>query len=358
MNRFRELLSSISVRPSTVVHLGAGDCAEYEFFKSISANHVLFTESDPLLATRAETKFKDVEDVSILATAISTSNHPQTLYVTNNRRFSSLLEPGKLLEYYPNLEVIDTVVVETTTLEDLCQSQGIDGKVKNLLVADLRGLEKDVFHATNDSVLQNFECIIIRSSQLSLYESTSDRSIDELKKGIGKAGYTVLVFAEESPPFMDILCLRNDVAVEVEKLRARDSELSSKFEVLEGQLESANETNRSLTAECEQHSRTIANLNETIQRRNKEFEELQKSLTINNKLLLKADADLKDLQLQYRAALRRQEEQMALLMELKKKLRQAAEFYKQADLQNLVLSGDLLEPAGAGSEDGPDVEDE
>ena len=114
---------------------------------------------------------------------------------------------------------------------------------------------------------------------------------------------------------------------------------------------------QSLAVEKEKQLQQIAEFEDSIGERTKEFAEMQQTLRINNKLLLKSDADLKDLQIQYRTALHHQEQQHALLVELKKKLRQASEFYQKLNLQNLVLDGDLLaqgdsEPAGLpGDED-------
>ena len=78
---------------------------------------------------------------------------------------------------------------------------------------------------------------------------------------------------------------------------------------------------------------------------------MQQTLRINNKLILKSDNDLRDLQSQYRTALQYQEQQHNLLSELKAKLHQASSFYQKLNLQNLVIDTDLLE------QDDPDNED-
>ena len=80
---------------------------------------------------------------------------------------------------------------------------------------------------------------------------------------------------------------------------------------------------------------------------------MQQTVRINNKLILKSDADLRDLQLQYSSALQHQEQQHTLLCELKEKLRQASEFYKKLNLTNLVLDAGVLEKHDPETTDDP-----
>ena len=70
---------------------------------------------------------------------------------------------------------------------------------------------------------------------------------------------------------------------------------------------------------------------------------MQQTLRINSKLIFRSDTDLRDLQLQYRAALQHQEQQHTLLCELKEKLYQASKFYQKLNLKNLVIDADQLE---------------
>ena len=92
-------------------------------------------------------------------------------------------------------------------------------------------------------------------------------------------------------------------------------------------------------------------LADSVKVKEKELTEMQQTLRINNKLILKSDSDLRDLQLQYRAALQHQEQQHTLLCELKEKLHQASEFYQKLNLQNLVFDADLLEQSNSDTAD-------
>lgn len=385
MNKFRELLLSVSAEPSTVIHLGAGSCSEIDFYQSLAIDRIIFTEPDPELADIAANKLKDRTGVSIVAVAVTTGDDRQVLNITNNKRFSSLLTPTGLLDFYPNIEIINRIKVDTTTLEKLCQDAGIDDSSDNLLVVEAQGLEKEILPAAATDVLQSFKWVIIRSSNEDIYKPSKNSAQISIQQAMLNAHFTVLVFNEDTPPFINFLCIRNDSALSNKQLKARETDLLEIIDGFEGEaailqdqlkllddanksqlkqvkelsssiisrsdeLELAHTTVSKLSAENEKLLKQTEKLTNSLAQNNIEFTEIQQTLRINNKLMLKSDTDLKDLQLQYRNVLQHQEQQNALLGELKAKLRQASEFYKSLNLQNLVLDGNMLEQVDSGED--------
>jgi len=434
MNRFEELIKSVSAMPSIIVHLGAGACKEHEYYRTICSGLIIYVEADQTLADSAAITFNNTADVKVIPLAVAAENGRQTLNITNNRRFSSLLLPDKLLGFYPNIEVQDTAEVEAITVTRLCQNEAVNKDTDNLLIAELQGLEKAVFASTEIGTLQRFKWIIIRSGETNLYTSVSDDAQRSLSETMQDAGYMVLDFAEEAPPFINILCVRNDPAIENSKFRALKSNLLDTIRVLEHNLskntadlevlktntaaEKANLqriltsrsvelevlktntdaekadlqrilTSRSVELEVlktntdakkanlqriltsrsvelekiqaliqsasdakESQQLQVTALTQSLKEREKEISVMQQTLRINNKLILKSDTDLRELQVQYRTALQHQEHQHTLLSELKDKLRQASEFYQKLNLQSPVIDSDMLE------QDDPDSNDD
>jgi len=388
MNRFAELIDAAAVRPNRIVHLGAGACKEYEIYRSLQTQQIILLEPDPGTAQATARKFDKSDDVKIIAQAIAPATGSRKLKISNNARFSSLLKPARLLDFYPNLEIEEEVEVQAISLGQLCKDESLAADGDNLLVAELQGIEYEVFPAATADVLQHFKWILIRSGEQNLYQQPGEGTRVNLPGVLRKAGFTVLVFDEEAPPFRDILCIRDDsvldkaeieaemarlercieqleagearlieekkaVENDVSKWKAERDQIESKYNKQVSELENARQAAQALTAEKK-------DLEARIQARAKEYAEMQQTVRINNKLLLKSDADLKDLQRQYRTALEHQEEQYSLLCDLKDKLRQASEFYQKLNLQNLILDGDVLEqPESADTEPtaGGDAED-
>lgn len=495
MNRFKDIICSLPSTPDTIVHIGAGSCKEYSLYSSLQAERVIFVEPDGYLASKARKQYGAVSNVTILECAISVKEGKQMLNVTNNRRFSSLLKPGDLLEYFPNIEIIEKIKVRVLTLESLCQHTKINNNEKRdrLLVAELQGLEESVFSAATVETLEKFKWIIIRSSEKNQYQTLPAKTQENLIDTMQNLGYTVLSFAENAPPFNTILCIRNKAKRENERVRLQNNDLVNTLRVLEHnfsktitkldvlkartkkrmekakkvirknskeaakallqvqvisgekaalqqktkelmgvvetkveELTQAQGETQSLATEkaalqqkteglaevvktkaeeliqthgetqtlaaekaalqqkmeeltgivetkveeltqAQGETQTLATeksalqqqtdeLTELLNKKSDESDEMQQTVRINNKLLLKTDADMRDLQIKYRTALEYQDKQYALLTELKEKLRQASVYYQKLSLQNLVIDEEVLKNIDAtstesGSED-------
>jgi FkbM family methyltransferase len=404
MNKFRELILSVSAKPSVIVHLGAGKCGEVALYRSLGADRIIFTEPDPELARKAINKFKDSQDVAIFTTAVASSNNQQFFNITNNRRFSSLHTPAGLYDFYPNIEIVDRIKVDTITLEQLCENAEIDIKSDNLLITELQGEERNVFPREKKDILQRFKWVIIRSSEEEIYTPSNGTEQADIHQVMLDAGFLVLNFNEDTPPFVNSLCIRNDSALQVDlltdnqallresildlenklseqqvitddltsshslKVAEMEQALKSKSKEISDSQEKIEELSKSLNtistelADAQAQAAELLNEKEGLLQQNAQLNEsteayatatseMQQTLRINTKLMLKSENDLKDLQLQYRSALEYQEQQNALLSELKTKLRQASRFYKSLNLQNLVLEGIALEQVDSNNEE-------
>jgi FkbM family methyltransferase len=433
MNKFEHLTKSISCIPSIIVRLGAGTRSEYEPYKANNSSQVIYVEPDRHLVKAATDAFIDAPHVKVIPCAIATHNGPHTLNITNNRQFSSLLEPDELLEFYPNINVNEKSEVEAITLASLCNDLKINTEKDNLLIAELQGMEKLVFPTVDRETLQKFKWIIIRSSDYHLYGSASDKDTKSITATMQSAGFFVLTFEEDAPPFLNFLCIRNEALIDNAQLKTEYADLLETFEKLQlslktkladldrclgmiqsyeeerektqallhsyeeekkisqNQIQSLERENdksqsliqslerekdksqsliqslklkkdkskaliQSLEQEIEKQKVSLSELEQSNLEKSKEISDIQQTLRINNKLILRSDTDLRDLQLQYKSALQHQEQQHGLLCELKEKLHQASEFYQKLNLQNLVLDADLLEQSssdngGSGSKD-------
>jgi FkbM family methyltransferase len=478
MNRFVELIKSAHIRPAVIIHVGAGYCGEHDFYTSLDPDKIVYVEPDEYLASVAESAFKNTQRTKVHKLAIASKNGQLKFNITNNRRFSSLLLPHELLNFYPNVELQQSCDVETVTLDQLCVKEGLDSDSDNLLVAELQGMEKQVFTSSAVDTLHFFRWIIIRSSEIDLYTPETKSAYANLTSAMKETSFDVLAFEEDIGPFNNILCVRNDAAIknsllkqqlesatdsirkitgeskrqtrrvedlsikfgqkstelkkadeliqscgdeinaqqqritelskaldeksrelekanaqvhtsaselqaqqqrvnelskalkeksgELEKANAqvhtsaselqaqqqRVSELSKALEEKSTELETANVQIQSSSDELEAQRQRITELSKALEEKSVDVSRMQQTLRINNKLILKSDSDLRDLQLQYRAAIQQNEHQQSLLSELKDKLRQASLFYQKLNLQNLVIeNNDLLELDDSNNED-------
>lgn len=314
MNKFTELIKSVSAEPVNIVHLGAGMCAEHKSYRSISSGRIIYVEADPNRAEAASERFRHAPNVKVIQSAIVAKNSEYLLNVTNNWRFSSLLLPGILLEFFPNIKVEAQVGVVGITLSKLCRGEDIIKESDNLLIAELQGMEKEVFPQAQIDTLQRFKWIIIRSSEIDLYTPVPGEFKKGLLESMRNAGFTVLIFEEDAPPLVNYLCVRNDESIDYIRLKARESDLMG----------------------------AVTELADSVKNKSEEVTVMQQTLHINNKLMLKSDIDLRNLQEQYKSVLQKQEQQHNLLSELRGKLQEASVFYQKLNLENLEFDIEIL----------------
>ncbi len=302
MNSFEQLITSIAAEPEIVLHLGVGSCKEYEIYQDMQAERYIFVEPQPQPAQNPINKFESSAKVELISKAIASKRGRQVLKLTSSPSLRRPLSPAKLLDYYHDIFGSGEIEVDTITLEQLCTQEDIDDTTDNLLVADLQGLDEDIFPTLAVSTLNKFKWIIIRTTTLLIHQPVINDTRETLLDAIRNAGYMVLVFTEETTSSVNILCVKNQAELESVHLKEQLSGLES----------------------------TIINL--------------EQDLHIKTKLLLKADVDSKDLQRQYKTALHHQDQQHHLLCELKGKLTQAATLYHQLNLQDIELGVDTLLP--------------
>ncbi|MCF6263977.1 MAG: hypothetical protein L3J24_10380, partial [Xanthomonadales bacterium] len=130
---------------------------------------------------------------------------------------------------------------------------------------------------------------------------------------------------------------------QVQNLQAEKKDLQQQTEELSTEVKARSEE---LLREQAQVQNLQTEKKDLLSKKENEVADMQQTLRINNKLMLKSGADLKDLQNQYRVMMQQQDKQNTLLCELKEKLCQASEYYTQLNLQNLVPDDNLLEPVG------------
>lgn len=437
MNSLQQLLSLTDIKPDQVMHLGAGSGLELDLYRSLGVQKSILVEPVPDLAASIEKKLRGSTDAVVYKIVAATQDGRQTLNVTNNPRFSSLLLLNRILEYFPNIRVDKLLEVDALTINSLCRLEKINRLNNNLLVTEVMGAEHELLQQTGADTLQNFKWIIVRSSRDELFAPSRDTGITGLLRYLEESGFTVLEFSDESPPFCNILAIRNSAVLENQQLLKQHGEHRKTVHFLEHnsarQLEklkaslALNENlqqkldkvgrehskasvhlqkeNRLIAAEAMDQKRQadvlrqhlselvaslekqnvllikekadrlhkieskfqdmrdrqasykekITSMRSTAENRSEELERLQDTLRLNNKLMLKADADFKDLQNQYRVAMQRQERQNTLLYDLKEKLHQASVFYRELSVQDHMLASDYesksSEPVDSGKKD-------
>jgi len=137
------------------------------------------------------------------------------------------------------------------------------------------------------------------------------------------------------------------------QLRQQVSDLSKTLQSTQSELSGLQVREQVLTSENTQQLLRIEELSRLNLEHSDELKEANYALRINNKLIAKTDADLRDLQTRYRTAVDNQTQQHTLLLELQDKLIQASKFYRQLNIQDQNIKGDIFNDDPEGIEREP-----
>ena len=349
--RFEQIIAAIPGQLNTVIHVGAGFCKELASYTGRGVKSIYLVEPNDDLISRARRKTSMLAHVRLINLAVAPEAGEEVLNITNNLRFSSLLEPQKLFDFFPNVEVIDRRPVKATTLESLCSEIEFDNQTNNLLVMEVQGLEYEILQRTSDETLNHFDWILVRSSRDNLYRTPDPTGQNYVSSCLTTPDYSRLTFEEDTPPFISHLYQLNRAQRELSKEKSQGAELRNSLRRLESLLEAQRADQKNKTHSLEQLNTDYDNLSaqrdqQQVEMKIKtaELDEVNRSLRLSNKLCSKLNADLTDLQERFRTSVENQQQQHLLLCELKDRLGQATEFYQQLSLEDQQFDGDVLEP--------------
>lgn len=141
---------------SSIVHIGAHLCEEIENYLKISTGVIGWAEADPVLAKRALEVIKNANSNRNVLFNFFVSDLKKenvNLKIFNNDGASNSLYPPtrRIKKYWPELRVVGSTSVKTTTLEQIVNQLGLFGQ-NNLLVLDAQGHELNVLKSGEKSL--------------------------------------------------------------------------------------------------------------------------------------------------------------------------------------------------------------
>ena len=160
----------------TVVHIGAGTCAELEDYCRLGASRVLLVDAHQETA-EALRELEDADGrITVKQAVVAAVAGDRLIYQVRNTRSDGngdvqpyLHKPSRLLEVMPALRIETETITTTTSLAAVCE--GINFSTgNNLLVMELNGAEAETLAAAPRELLQGFGWIALRAADPPLCE--------------------------------------------------------------------------------------------------------------------------------------------------------------------------------------------
>ncbi|GDZ95224.1 methyltransferase FkbM family protein [Planktothrix agardhii CCAP 1459/11A] len=204
-----QLCRQHSITPRGIIHVGAHEGSEVEYYLAMGAQRVLFIEANPTVFERLQTNIAQYPNVQALNYAISHENGTVTLRVTSFDQSSSILPLKHHLDIYPTIQETEQVTVPSRTLDTLLQELGLNPADFNILNIDIQGAELLALQgATN--WLQYVEAINTEVNYKELYEGCA--LIDDLDEFLERYGFQrIATITPHHPDWGDAFYIKKPV---------------------------------------------------------------------------------------------------------------------------------------------------
>jgi hypothetical protein len=221
------LESSNKSKLGHVVWLGCGLANDANSICDLKPSKLVLVDAIEELTNKLERRFQGDNIVDITNYCISSDGQPTIFYHTQPHKFSSLLEPTELVNYYPNA-VVDAVSEHPTlSANSLLSEYELNPNHFNVLIMDLNGYEQALLPHIETRYLHKFDAIIVAQA------IHCDVSIEEqLEQEMGQ-----LAFQLTSSEGSHRAYLRNDTQLRIQQLEKLQLEWQEKQKNLESDNE-------------------------------------------------------------------------------------------------------------------------
>lgn len=172
-----QLCQQHSVVAKGIIHVGAHEGSEVEYYRAMGAQKILFIEANPTVFERLKDNVGQYPNVQAVNYAISNVNGTITLRVTSFDQSSSILPLKHHLDIYPTIQETEQVTVPSRTLDTLLEELGLNPADFNILNIDIQGAELLALQGATH-LLQYVEAINTEVNYKELYEGCA--LIDDL----------------------------------------------------------------------------------------------------------------------------------------------------------------------------------
>lgn len=151
----QQLADKYQLEIQGLIHIGAHYGQEYEIYQKLNIVNLVFFE--PLTKNFEIIKSHVGENVKLFHKALGNENKRIKMYVesANNGMSSSVLQPKKHLEQYPEIIFDREEIVEMVRLDDILE----DKQNYNFLTIDVQGYELEVLKGSRQT-LKNINYIL------------------------------------------------------------------------------------------------------------------------------------------------------------------------------------------------------
>jgi len=202
-----EVCQRHGVRPRGIIHVGAHYAEEGAVYRRLGARHVLWIEADPAHLEPLRANLTDYPEAHVLQACLTDGDGDMTtFYRTSNRgESSSILPLGTHRQHFPDIQVVDTIHLPTTTFARLVEREALALHRYDFLVMDIQGAELRALRGFGRH-LERFSGVYIEVNLGPLYQGGA--LLPEIDAYLGQFGLTRRELLLTPKDYGDALYLR------------------------------------------------------------------------------------------------------------------------------------------------------
>ena len=152
-----------------IIHIGAHEAEEYEDYKEVSVDKIIWVEANPDLISYLENKFTGLNNIKIFNEAIFDEEKIVSFKISNNLQSSSILNLKEHKKLFPDVHYVKEIQTKTKRFDNLCIENNIDINDYNFLNVDVQGADLNVILSFGD-LLNKIDFIYSEVNTIEVYE--------------------------------------------------------------------------------------------------------------------------------------------------------------------------------------------
>ena len=174
-----------------VVHVGAHLAEEVDFYEKAGASRVMWVEANPAIYEKLIEKFAirthtGVQHSFVNKCLSDEDGQVVNFNITNKTQSSSMLNLQEHTKYYPDIKVVETISMTTTTFQKIAETTEYNPKLYDFLCIDVQGAEMKVLKGFGN-LLNTFNMICIEVNEEHLYENGA--LLNDINHHLGLYGF-------------------------------------------------------------------------------------------------------------------------------------------------------------------------
>jgi len=145
------ILRSFGLTMNGVLHIGAHECEEMQFYKNlgVSADNIIWI--DAIQKKVDEAKQRNIPNV-FQAVVTNKDDDAVVFHITNNAQSSSILDFGSHAHHHPHVHFIQDVHLKTVTIDSFMTRHSFDPSKYDFWNFDIQGAELMALHGSRKAL--------------------------------------------------------------------------------------------------------------------------------------------------------------------------------------------------------------